>query len=259
MFKEVTATDTLTRQLERLETLLEVMSRPLVLTGAGISTGSGIPEYRDERGEWKRPPPVQFKDFVSTHATRQRYWARGMVGWPWFARARPNACHQALAGWEQAGRIDQLCLSCGHRESREAVHQRIGEANPDFVDLTAEIAPDGDAYLEGIGLEGFVVPDCDRCGGMLKPDVVFFGESIPGARARRAIDAMEQADGLLVIGSSLMVYSGFRFCRLAAERHKPIVLITPGRTRADDLATLKIDERFETVLDRLGDTAVPPT
>ena len=265
--------------IEQFKAFLSAYPRLFVLTGAGISTGSGIPEYRDENGAWKRPPPVQYRDFVDRPHTRQRYWARSLVGWRWFRRASPNRCHHALAAWESSGRISQLvtqnvdrlhqtagtqrvidlhgrldqviCLDCAARFEREPLQVELLERNPEFADMTADIGPDGDAYLERADFSTFDVPDCPLCGGLLKPDVVFFGETVPKTRLVQAIDALHQADALLVVGSSLMVYSGFRFCRLADERDMPIVAITPGVTRADSMLRLKLNARFEEVLDAL--------
>lgn len=269
--------------LDHLQRFLDRHARLLVLTGAGVSAGSGIPEYRDEFGEWKRPAPVQFKDFITRERTRQRYWARSLVGWRWFNRADPNICHRALAEWEATGRIEQLvtqnvdrlhqragsqtvidlhgrldriiCLDCGAQIDRDAFQQQLIDDNPMFAEQTAEIAPDGDAYLEHVDFSRFRVPQCDACGGTLKPDVVFFGETIPKVRVDQAIAALHRADALLVIGSSLMVYSGFRFCRVAAEHDIPIAAINPGRTRADHLMTLKIERRFEQVLSDMQSAA----
>jgi len=261
---------------EELAGFVDAHPRLFVLTGAGISTGSGIPDYRDENGDWKRPAPVQYRDFVGRHAIRQRYWARSLAGWPWFRRARPNLCHRALAHWEAAGRIVQLvtqnvdrlhqdagsrkvidlhgrldrivCLNCGAKSDRAALQQQLLAKNADFASTVVEIAPDGDAYLEDEDIDGFEVPDCAHCGGILKPDVVFFGETIPRLRVDRSLRMLDESDALLVIGSSLMVYSGFRYCRLAAERGLPIAAVNPGRTRADDLIGLKLTERFENLI-----------
>ncbi|MCG6967653.1 MAG: NAD-dependent protein deacetylase [Chromatiaceae bacterium] len=268
-------------QIKQFRRFLHDHPQLFVLTGAGISTGSGIPDYRDENGEWKRPAPVQFREFVERHQVRQRYWARSLVGWSWFDSAQPNICHAALAGWESAGRLSQLvtqnvdrlhqaagsqqvidlhgrldrvvCLDCRARLERSAFQQQLGALNPAFLALTAEIAPDGDADLQRPDFDAFQVPACPECGGILKPDVVFFGETIPRERVEAAIGALRQADALLVIGSSLMVYSGFRFCRMASERGIPIAAITPGFTRADTLLTLKLSSRFEDVIALLGD------
>jgi NAD-dependent SIR2 family protein deacetylase len=155
------------------------------------------------------------------------------------------------------GRLDRIvCLDCGDRRDRDNFQKRLAASNPEYAALSATAGPDGDAYLDDIPFDDVVVPRCDSCGGMLKPDVVFFGETVPKAIVDAAINALNEADALLVIGSSLMVYSGYRFCRLAAEKNKPIAAITPGITRADDLLDLKISARFEEVLDVFADTAV---
>jgi len=244
--------------------------------------GSGIPTYRDDKGDWTRSTPVQFRDFVHRRAVRQRYWARSMVGWPAFARARPNPCHSVLATWERTGRITRLvtqnvdrlhqaagsrrvidlhgrldqvvCLDCRRRTPRADLQVELQHRNPDFTALAATVAPDGDADLEGLAFDSVDVPECAACGGMLKPDVVFFGETVPKPTVDEAMAALAGADALLVIGSSLMVYSGFRFCRLAAEAGLPIAAISPGRTRADDLLTLKVEARFESVIAELAGT-----
>lgn len=266
------AIDGFTRFLQRYEKLF-------VLTGAGISTASGIPVYRDVNGDWTRPAPVQYRDFVDRQSTRQRYWARSLIGWPWFQQADPNRGHAALADWEHRGLISQLvtqnvdrlhqragsikvtdlhgrldeviCLDCDAILARSQVQEWLTGANHRFVDIVAERGPDGDAALEQADVSGFTVPVCPACGGMLKPNVVFFGETIPRERVEASIDTLHEADALLVIGSSLMVYSGFRFCRLAAEAGIPQAAINPGRTRADDLFQLKLNARFEDVLDAL--------
>ncbi|GAA0697459.1 NAD-dependent protein deacetylase [Marinobacterium maritimum] len=249
--------------------------RLLVLTGAGISTDSGIPDYRDRNGEWKRKQPVQHPDFMRCEHTRKRYWGRSLVGWPVMRDARPNHAHEALARLEQLGHIDLLvtqnvdglhqragservidlhgrsdrviCMSCDYRCSRDDVHHRSAEQNPDFTRFTAETAPDGDADLE-VDFSGFRIPECPQCGGILKPDVVFFGDNVPKQRVIDALDTLQQADALLVIGSSLMVYSGFRFCRRAHEWNKPIAALTLGKTRADELLSLKLNAPITPVL-----------
>ncbi len=240
-----------------------------VLTGAGCSTDSGIPDYRDANGEWKRPSPVTLQAFTGEDATRRRYWARSLVGWPTMAFARPGAAHRALVDLEKAGRIGLLltqnvdglheaagsrhtidlhgridtvrCLGCETRTPRAEFQTELRRRNPRWAELEARAAPDGDADLEGLDFSAFDVPACPLCGGMLKPDVVFFGESVPRDRVAAAFAALEEADAVLVAGSSLMVYSGFRFVQAAAAAGKPIAAVNLGRTRADPLLTLKIE------------------
>jgi len=242
-------------------------SRLFVLTGAGCSTDSGIPDYRDADGAWKRAGPMTFQTFIGDARARQRYWARSLVGWPRFRRARPNGAHAALARLEAEGRIELLvtqnvdrlhqaagqrrvvdlhgrldvvrCMSCARTLPRDLLQQELLERNPEFANLSADYAPDGDADLENVDFSAFDVPSCS-CGGILKPDVVFFGESVPRERVTTAMQALARADAMLVIGSSLMVFSGFRFARAAAEAGKPIAALNLGRTRADDLLTLKV-------------------
>ncbi len=252
----------------RLRRWLEGYRRVFVLTGAGCSTGSGIPDYRDAAGGWKRAPPVNYRDFVDDAAVNARYWARSFIGWPIVSQAAPNAAHRALAqaqssGWvsrlvtqnvdglhERAGgsgvidlhgRIDKVvCLRCGALYPRAEIQRRLADGNPQWAGLRADAAPDGDADLEGRDFAGFRVPDCAVCGGMLKPDVVFFGENVPRARYAEARAALDSSDALLVVGSSLMVYSGFRFARMAHEAGRPIAILNLGRTRADALAAIKL-------------------
>jgi len=214
--------------------------------------------------------------FLADVDTRKRYWARSLVGWQRMHAARPNDTHRALAVLEQTegiellvtqnvdglhqaagsrevidlhGRIDVVrCLDCGERVPRGDVQVELVQRNPRFATLDALTAPDGDADLESLSFEDFDVPACVRCGGLLKPDVVFFGEGVPKARVDQAMAALHRADAMLVIGSSLMVYSGYRFAVAMAERGRPIAAINLGRTRADDLLAFKITERCTDVL-----------
>jgi NAD-dependent SIR2 family protein deacetylase len=242
--------------------------RLLVLTGAGVSTESGIPDYRDANGDWKRPQPVTYQAFTGDEATRKRYWARSLLGWATMAHAHPGAAHRALVRLEDAGHVELLltqnvdglhhaagsrrvvdlhgridtvvCLACGARSARAALQQELVARNVSFAGLSAGAAPDGDADLEHADFARVEVPACARCGGMLKPDVVFFGESVPRERVGQAMAALDRADALLVVGSSLMVFSGYRFALAAAEQHKPIAAVNLGRTRADALLALKV-------------------
>jgi len=254
---------------ERLIDFLASHRSVFVLTGAGISTGSGIGDYRDEAGQWKRRAPVQHDAFVRSANARRRYWSRSMVGWPHFAAARPNHAHWALARLQQAGRIahtvtqnvDGLhslaghrnvielhgnlarveCMKCRAQYDRVLVQRWLEVTNPEFCARTATFLADGDADLDAADLDRFVVPDCPRCGGVLKPAVVFFGGSVPRPVVQHAVERLDRADALLVVGSSLMVYSGFRFCRIAHAQGKPIVSINRGVTRADPLLSFKIE------------------
>jgi len=249
--------------------------RLAVLTGAGVSTNSGIPDYRDEHGEWKRARPVEFRPFMTRLETRQRYWARSTVGWPIIAQARPNAAHRALAQLETLGFVELLitqnvdglhtvagsrkvidlhgrldlvrCMQCHQTLPRAELQRRLLADNPTWVEAQARVAPDGDVDIERDSSD-FVVPDCPQCAGILKPDVVFFGEHVPRERVARAFEGVAKADALLVVGTSLMVYSGFRFAEAAAAAGKPIAAVNLGRTRADHLFALKIGAPTETVL-----------
>jgi NAD-dependent SIR2 family protein deacetylase len=254
------------------EALAEFVSshgRLFVLTGAGCSTDSGIPDYRDASGAWKRTPPVTYQAFVGAESTRQRYWARNLVGWRRFGSAAPNATHRALARLEQQdklsilltqnvdrlhqaaghrnvvdlhGRMDVIrCLSCERRLPRGEFQAELLRLNPAWANIDAMDAPDGDADLDEQDFSSFTVPVCKDCGGMLKPDVVFFGENVPHDRVDAAMHALDEADAVLVVGSSLMVYSGYRFVRAAAIAGKPIAAVNLGHTRADELLTLKIN------------------
>jgi NAD-dependent SIR2 family protein deacetylase len=231
--------------------------RFLALTGAGMSTDSGIPDYRGPNSPSRLP--MTFSEFVSGPEARQRYWARSHLGWSRMRRAEPNAGHRALAALH--GRIaDVICLGCGSRTSRAALHSRLGELNPGWADRHADVAvrPDGDVELSDT--TGFTVPSCDVCHGVLKPDVVFFGENVPKPRVERcyaAVDALApSADALLVLGSSLTVMSGFRFVRHAAKRGVPVVIVNRGGTRADELAAVTLHHGTTQFLELLsGDVA----
>jgi NAD-dependent SIR2 family protein deacetylase len=270
----------MTEESRRLAGFVEDYPRLLVLTGAGISVGSGIPSYRDHSGSWLRSEPIKHQEFLRDPRRRQRYWGRSAVGWPGVREARPNAAHLALARLEQAGavgllvtqnvdrlhqragsarvvdlhgRLDRVvCLGCGMHSDREAVQQRLLRNNDFLIEGGAEARPDGDADLAEAVLERLQVPDCENCRGVLMPDVVFFGGAVPRERVETCTEALATADALLVIGSSLQVYSGFRFCRQAAALGKPIAIINPGVSRADQLATLHLRAPAETLLPELA-------
>ena len=247
-----------------------------VLTGAGISTDSGIPDYR---GAGRVPRhPMTYDAFVGSEAARVRYWARSFVGFSRIDQALPNAGHFALASAESAGMIRQIitqnvdglhqaagskqvidlhgrlnqvrCLECGQRLSRAELDAQLIALNPTVSkDAAVEFSPDGDAEVDIA--PGFRVPACQHCGGVLKPDVVFFGESVPAERVTASFEAVEAADALLVAGTSLQVNSGLRFVRRAAKAGKPIVIVNLGPTKADELATAKIEANTSLALERL--------
>ncbi|MDA0788734.1 MAG: NAD-dependent protein deacetylase [Proteobacteria bacterium] len=253
--------------------------RLIVLTGAGCSVPSGIPTYRNHLGQWQRSNPITHQEFINNPVSRQRYWARSMAGWPMVAAAAPNRAHHALAELEARGHIALLvtqnvdglhqkagqqrvidlhgrldsviCLGCRLTLSRESVQAQLIDTNGKLPSAAAA-APDGDADLH-MDIAGFNVPDCPRCGGVLKPDVVFFGGTVTRGIVATIYDALKDADALLVVGSSLMVYSGYRFCKKAKILDKPVACINPGRTRADDLFQLKVEQDCEASLSAVVD------
>ncbi|MFE6469843.1 NAD-dependent protein deacetylase [Streptomyces sp. CRB46] len=256
----------------------------LVLSGAGISTESGIPDYRGEGGSLSRHTPMTYQDFTADARARRRYWARSHLGWRTFGRARPNAGHRAVAafgrrgllsgvitqnvdGLHQAagsdgvvelhGSLDRVvCLSCGAFSPRRELARRLEEANPDFAPVAAGINPDGDADLTDEQVGDFRVVPCAVCGGVLKPDVVFFGENVPPPRVEQCRALVREAASLLVLGSSLTVMSGLRFVRQAAEAGKPVLIVNRDPTRGDRHALTRVavplGTALTTVAARLG-------
>ncbi len=303
------ATSTTTWQ--SVQNIIRPDSKLVVLSGAGCSTASGLGDYRDKAGQWKRQQPITGQVFINDQAARHRYWARSAVGWPAFSKAEPNRCHTALAELEKAGVVTQLitqnvdqlhqqaghkavidlhgvlasvsCIECHHQQSRDAFQVSLLEANPWLTALGASYAPDGDADLQTddelmFKLKNMLIPPCPKCTssstntdtqpsdgttrahGIMKPDVVFFGESVPKERVEFAMEQLRQADALLVAGSSLMVFSGFRFCRDAHQRGQPIIIFNDGATRADDLASVKVGgdcgEQLSKLVSSLGATTI---
>ncbi len=262
---------------ERLNEFVAGHRRLFVLTGAGISTASGIPDYRDASGQWKHQKPMDYRDFVATRAARQRYWARSYYGWQRFNQASPNAAHAALARLEQLGllvatvtqNVDGLhqragsrqvtelhgslatvsCLNCAHSIERASMQQALLARNPKLVNVSGEMAADGDARLQAFDESDLDIPHCEICAGIMKPAVVFFGEAVPEKRVQYCRDRLSESDALLVVGSSLMVYSGFRFIREAIQQGIPVVAINRGKTRADDLLTDKFEVDCASALD----------
>ncbi|MEU7632980.1 NAD-dependent protein deacetylase [Nocardia sp. NPDC049220] len=273
----------MTRGHAEFERLVELLDgrRVVALTGAGISTDSGIPDYRGPSA----PPrnPMTYQQFVGDAAFRQRYWARNHVGWRRMDGSWPNPGHRALARLEQSGVVTGLitqnvdllhtkaghrrvidlhgtyarvcCLDCGALISRMALAERLEATNPGFaaaaITSGLEVAPDADAVIADT--DGFRMVDCERCGGMLKPDIVYFGENVPKDRVAAAYELVDNADVLLVAGSSLTVMSGLRFVRHAAAHHRPVVIVNRGRTRGDEVAALTIDAGCSAALTALAD------
>lgn len=269
-------------QFQTIESIAEMLqNRPaaLALTGAGCSTESGLGDYRDRSGNWKRDQPITGSTFKKDPSARKRYWARSSIGWPHFSSARPARSHQALAKLETLGFLQHLitqnvdglhqlaghqdvielhgnlatlsCVECASSVSRDQFQHDLLSLNPALATLDAQSAPDGDADLDAESFDWLQIPQCSRCTGLMKPDVVFFGENVAKELVSKAMELLEGSGALLIAGSSLMVYSGFRFCRKAQELGLPIIIINQGITRADDLATLKIDADTGTSLMRL--------
>ena len=252
--------------------------RIVALTGAGISTESGIPDYRGPGREPRVRDPMQHREFVDRPAMRSRYWARSMIGWPRLAEAQPNAGHRACVELEARGllagiitqNVDGLhtragsrnvvelhgalrrvrCLACGEITSRDYMQQRLIEANPGHVG-DARIQPDGDVELPDALVAGFEIVACTACGGVLMPDVVFFGGSVPREVLDAAWSLFDRAEVLIVVGSSLTVFSGYRFVRRAAEREVPVAIVNRGPTRGDEHAALLLDQGIGVVLPAL--------
>jgi len=269
----------------KLEQFLRPLQRLLVLTGAGISTESGIPDYRGEgvglyATSTKRP--IQHKVFMDSTKARQSYWARNFVGWPRWSSTKPNSAHLALARWEREQRIQRLvtqnvdqlhykagsmdvvelhgtnsvvrCMTCNYSTPRMSFQHQLADSNPSMVDRGGHhIRPDGDVELSEEEVRNFKVPSCPKCKtGILKPFVVFFGDNVPRDRVEKVKRDVSDCDGVLVVGSSLFVFSGYRFMTQASELGKPIAILNIGQTRADHLTQLKIEAKAGDVLNKLN-------
>ena len=249
----------------------------IVLSGAGISVSSGIPTYRDKTGNWKRSNPIQHQDFMLRKLARQRYWLRSFSGWPAVASAVPTPSHNVIAELERCkivqmvvtqnvdrlhqqagsqnvidlhGRLDEvICMSCQKITPRNTLQSELTLLNPSFS-RQGNIAPDGDADVPEKLVPDFVVPPCEDCGEILKPNVVFFGDSVNKSIVQRVYDGIDDSDGMLIVGTSLKVFSGYRFCRYATQQQKPIASINPGLSRGEDM--------IQVIVRRESDDVLPP-
>ena len=268
-------------EISKLAQFISSNKPVLVLTGAGCSTDSGIFDYRDERGNWKVEPPQNYSRYMKSEVARRRYWSRSMSGWPRFSSAKPNAAHNAIAALEDAELVHYLvtqnvddlhqqagqrhliplhgllknviCLECGRFYDRGRLQERLLEWNSELVGNVQLHAPDGDAILDRPVDHRFKVPYCDSCGGIVKPDVVFFGESVPEERAKAVSAALEQCNGLLLVGTSVMVYSSYRICKQAFKLRMPVAAVNRGDTRVDDALCLHVRENVSEVFSALSE------
>jgi NAD-dependent SIR2 family protein deacetylase len=255
-------------EIEQLSHFIDRHRRLLVITGAGLSVNAGIPTYRDDSGTWQRSEPIMHQQFINQHEQRQRYWSRSTRGWPMLANAKPSLSHHYLAWLEKTdklkllvtqnvdrlhqqagnqrvidlhGRVDRtICLSCSHYQDRNSLQAQLLSENPQLQALQATPAPDGDADISDYDTRTITYPSCSQCGGIIMPDVVFYGGNVPKARHEQIAQSLAEVDGVLILGSSLMVYSAFRICKAAAAQGIPIAAVNRGITRADDLLALKL-------------------
>ncbi len=265
--------------VDELQRFLTAFPRTMVITGAGISNNSGIPTYRDHVGTWKSTIPIQHGEYMRSYATRQRYWARSFSGWPTIANAKPNGAHHSLAQLEAMGivsllvtqnvdrlhqkaeqqrvvdlhgRLDEvICMECGHIHSRQWIQTWLADNNPHLTESAESVRPDGDADVDDEVIAIVKVPHCIHCGGVVKPNVVFYGASVAKEIVNDIQRRLSFVDSLLIVGSSLMVYSSYRFCKFASERKIPIACINEGLTRADDLFKIKVSGDCTDVLAQL--------
>lgn len=273
--------NTTTDQTAKLVEALEDKRAIWILSGAGISAPSGIPTYRDRYGQWKAANPIQHNDFIQQEASRQRYWARSAVGFAMTHLATPNAAHEAVTRLQNEGltsqiitqnvdrlhsaagaagvidlhgRLDQvICLGCGLTSKRADFQPRLVEHNPDLTAYAAKLLPDGDAQVDDYDMNQIKIPACESCGGTIMPDVVFFGGTVPKQRVDAAFKSLAEADCVLVVGSSLTVYSGFRFPRWAHQNGLPLYAINQGEMRGAELFDLILQESCEDALPTIAD------
>ncbi len=259
-----------------------ITARPelFIITGAGLSTASGIPAYRDESGHWCAKKPILHQEFIQSEDARKRYWARSLVGWRYFTAAQPNVGHQALFEMERSGfsqilvtqnvdrlhqragsnkvidlhgRLDRICcLNCGRKDKRSDFQVWLEKANPNVTPFSRSVLPDGDADVVTTQMSEFVVPTCVDCAGHYMPEVVFYGGAVPRDRIERIYDELDHCKALLIIGTSLMAYSVYQFCRAAVDRGLPIFAINKGKTRHDGRFDLKIEQSCAEVLPQLS-------
>ncbi|XP_013403456.1 NAD-dependent protein lipoamidase sirtuin-4, mitochondrial [Lingula anatina] len=271
------------RDIESLHEFLLQCKKLFVLTGAGISTPSGIPDYRSEGvGLYARSKdrPVQYQDFLKHAHVRQRYWARNFVGWPRFSSFLPNSAHLKLAEWERCGLVHSLvtqnvdalhykagshkvielhgsshrveCLQCKRIVPRVAIQRQIERDNPHWhAEIVGSMAPDGDIQLSQDQVKDFKVPVCSHCDGILKPQIIFFGDNVPKPIVENIYSRLTESDSILVLGSSLQVFSGYRFLRAGKEQGKSIAIVNIGPTRADNIADVKVDAECVEVLQEI--------
>ena len=264
---------------EKFQQGIKPYTQIFALTGAGLSADSGIPVYRNHAGNWQRSDPIQHQEFLTQLDKRKRYWARSMLGWKYVTQAKPNPGHIALTKLEATRRLSLLvtqnvdglhqrsgshkvidlhgslnnviCLKCKAVTKRADLQIQLESLNPELAHYVAAMLPDGDANIDDYDPDQVTVPDCKSCGGVLKPDVVFFGDNVPKQRVAIAKEALLQSDAMLVVGSSLQVFSGYRFCKFAVELGKPIFCINQGLTRADELFEMKLTMDTSSALTRL--------
>ncbi|XP_012234272.1 NAD-dependent protein deacylase Sirt4-like [Linepithema humile] len=271
-----------TEDVMRLKEFINKHDRLCILTGAGISTESGIPDYRSEEvGLYARSnhKPVLYQQFCKSEAIRRRYWARNYIGWPRFSSLKPNISHKILKELESVGKVQcivtqnvdnlhskaesknvielhgtafkVMCLNCDHKICRHKLQKIFQELNPSMTATTQMIRPDGDVELSQTQVEGFNIPACHNCGGILKPDIVFFGDNVPHGTVENVKNNVESSDALLILGTTLTTFSAYRIVLQAVDGKKPVAIVNIGKTRADELMNLRIEGRCGDILSKV--------